>query len=204
MSNNIACDRIEYANEEELLSELRRNLEVPGNVEKAAEYLFQSLIDEIALGVAFEIHHNLKTGFYFYGNLSQDLLKWPLYRITGVTAAVEGEVEEADIFQLIDLPNVDVFGTANVKKAFDCVCPNCDRLVSANRFAPHLEKCMGMGRAMGRKASRRIASTRDTGNYYASAISAISDDEDEDWQGEKKKKKLASMRANGSKKNGKT
>lgn len=64
---------------------------------------------------------------------------------------------------------------------------------------------MGMGRAMGRKASRRIASTtRDTGsNYYASAIS-ISDDEDEEWQGEKKKKKLTPMRANGSKKNGKS
>ena len=122
----------------------------------------------------------------------------------GVAAAVEGEIEDNDKFQLIDLPNVDVFGTANVKKAYDCVCPNCDRLVSANRFAPHLEKCMGMGRAMGRKASRRIASSRDTGNYYASAISTISDDEDEDWQGEKKKKKLVSMRANGSKKNGKT
>lgn len=116
---------------------------------------------------------------------------------------MEGEVEDNDKFQLIDLPNVDVFGTANVKKAFDCTCPNCDRLVSANRFAPHLEKCMGMGRAMGRKASRRIASTRDTGNYYGSAI-ALSDEEDEEWQGEKKKKKLASIRANGSKKNGKT
>lgn len=124
---------------------------------------------------------------------------------SGVADAVEGEIEDNDKFQLIDLPNVDVFGTANVKKAFECSCPNCDRLVAANRFAPHLEKCMGMGRAMGRKASRRIASsTRETGsNYYASAIS-ISDDEDEEWQGEKKKKKLASMRANGSKKNGKS
>ncbi len=29
---------------------------------------------------------------------------------------------------------------------YECVCPNCDRSLAAIRFAPHLEKCMGMGR----------------------------------------------------------
>lgn len=62
MTNNANGDRIEYANCEELLSELRSYLEVPGNLEKTADYLFNSLVDEVALGVAFEIHHNAKTG----------------------------------------------------------------------------------------------------------------------------------------------
>lgn len=65
MTNNANCDRIEYANKEELLSELRSFLEVPGNLEKAADYLFDSLVDEITLGVALEIHHNAKTGEFF-------------------------------------------------------------------------------------------------------------------------------------------
>lgn len=55
---------------------------------------------------------------------------------------MEGELEDQK-YKLIDLPDVDVFGSANVKKAIDCTCPNCDRLVAASRFAPHLEKCMG-------------------------------------------------------------
>lgn len=61
----------------------------------------------------------------------------------GVKLAMEGELEDSGKYQLIDLPDVDVFGSANVKKAIDCTCPNCDRLVAASRFAPHLEKCMG-------------------------------------------------------------
>lgn len=60
-----------------------------------------------------------------------------------------------------------------------------------------------MGRAT-RVASRRIASSREGSNFFASAI-AISDDEDDaDWSSEKKKKKLPSKyERNGNKKNGK-
>lgn len=122
----------------------------------------------------------------------------------GVAEAVEGQVEDAQ-FKLIDLPNVDVFGAAAAKTAESIICPNCNRLVSASRFAPHLEKCMGMGRAMGRKASRRIGSKlKNEGSIYGSSCISISDDEDDsDWQGERKKKKLNSIRSNGNKKNGK-
>uniref|UniRef100_A0A1B0C8V7 SAGA-associated factor 11 n=1 Tax=Lutzomyia longipalpis TaxID=7200 RepID=A0A1B0C8V7_LUTLO len=68
----------------------------------------------------------------------------------------------------------------NAKKAIDCTCPNCDRSVAASRFAPHLEKCMGMGRNSSRIASRRIASTRGTSEQLFGT--GISDDEDDaDW-----------------------
>lgn len=46
-------------------------------------------------------------------------------------------------FGIVDMPDMDVFGSTNTKKAVDCVCPNCDRPVASSRFAPHLEKCMG-------------------------------------------------------------
>lgn len=46
-------------------------------------------------------------------------------------------------FNIVDMPDMDVFGSANTKKAVDCTCPNCDRPVASSRFAPHLEKCMG-------------------------------------------------------------
>lgn len=52
----------------------------------------------------------------------------------------------------------DIFGTTNqMVKKMDCDCPHCQRNLSASRLAPHLEKCMGMGRNSSRVASQRIA-----------------------------------------------
>ena len=52
---------------------------------------------------------------------------------------------------------LDIFGQVPLKKQVECICPNCERNLAANRFAPHLEKCMGMGRNSSRLASRRYA-----------------------------------------------
>ncbi len=54
---------------------------------------------------------------------------------------------------------MDIFGQVPMKKQHECVCPNCQRNLAASRFAPHLEKCMGMGRNSSRIASKRIANT---------------------------------------------
>lgn len=113
---------IEYATEDELLTEFRNYMKDPANVEAGALYLLNSLIDETVLGIVFEVHHAYKTG---------------------TTAALDGSPEDIKPFSITDSPDLDVFGMGNAKKAIDCTCPNCDRLVAASRFAPHLEKCMG-------------------------------------------------------------
>ena len=67
---------------------------------------------------------------------------------------------------LVDRPGHDVFGESSAtsgKKPFECVCPHCERTLVAQRFAPHLEKCMGMGRNSSRIASKRIANTGKAG-----------------------------------------
>eukprot|EP00798_Chlamydomonas_sp_ICE-L_P027159 gene27159-2397_t len=52
---------------------------------------------------------------------------------------------------------VDVFGQSHPPKATDVVtCKNCGRQVQAGAFAPHLEKCMGKGRAAARNARWRM------------------------------------------------
>ena len=58
--------------------------------------------------------------------------------------------------ELINQPGLDVFGQVPAKKQQDCICPNCSRTLAAIRFAPHLEKCMGMGRNSSRIASKRL------------------------------------------------
>lgn len=94
-----------------------------GNAEEAANFIFESLCDDVTLGSVFEFHHGLKTG---------------------LTELLEGEEEDED-YKIVNSSECDVFGLSVIKKTSDCncSCPNCERPVSATRFAPHLEKCMG-------------------------------------------------------------
>ncbi|NXF93930.1 AT7L3 protein, partial [Eubucco bourcierii] len=62
--------------------------------------------------------------------------------------------------EIVDQPGVDIFGQVyNQWKNKECVCPNCSRSIAASRFAPHLEKCLGMGRNSSRIANRRCVGT---------------------------------------------
>lgn len=92
--------------------------------EDAANFIFDSVCDEVTLGVLFEVHHGIKTG---------------------LTELLEGEKEDEEPYKIVNSPECDVFGFSILKKTPDsnCSCPNCERPVSATRFAPHLEKCMG-------------------------------------------------------------
>lgn len=111
-----------YRTEADLLDEFKRLMRDEANIEAGANYLFDSLLDEIILGVGFEVHRSIKTG---------------------IAVAVEGEPEDNKQFKIGDNPNVDIFGSSNAIKVAYCTCPNCERPVAAARFAPHLEKCMG-------------------------------------------------------------
>lgn len=77
------------------------------------------------------------------------------------------KVKSLDVFQsveIVDQPGLDVFGQVyNQWKNKECVCPNCSRSIAASRFAPHLEKCLGMGRNSSRIANRRYESITSKG-----------------------------------------
>lgn len=92
--------------------------------EEAANFILENLCDDVTLGAIFEFHHGMKTG---------------------LTELLDGEKEDDDMYKIVNSPECDVFGFSMMKKTPDCncSCPNCERPVSATRFAPHLEKCMG-------------------------------------------------------------
>ena len=76
------------------------------------------------------------------------------------------------------------FGVPPLKKQPECTCPNCQRNLAASRFAPHLEKCMGMGRNSSRLASRRLATSgkdnyRESGKKFLKMIS--NNNNSNDW-----------------------
>ncbi|VDO08468.1 unnamed protein product [Brugia timori] len=71
----------------------------------------------------------------------------------------------------------DIFGSTLIsqtkhQKNMDVICDECKRPIAACRFAPHLEKCMGMGRSSSRVAKRRINQAM---NYTSSMKNSLSE-----------------------------
>ncbi|XP_078581546.1 ataxin-7-like protein 3 [Branchiostoma floridae x Branchiostoma japonicum] len=132
--------------------------------------VLSELVDDVVLGLCFDVHRSCKMGTFFVDDVDP------------------AELKE---FEIVDQVGLDIFGQpVSSKKQYECECPNCGRTISANRFAPHLEKCMGMGRNSSRIASKRLQNT-------GKCESEGDDDDDNDWTyGEKKKKKKSDKKAN--------
>ncbi|NXS68549.1 AT7L3 protein, partial [Pandion haliaetus] len=118
------------------------------------------LVEDACLGLCFEVHRAVKCGYFFLDDTDPDSMK---------------------DFEIVDQPGVDIFGQVyNQWKNKECVCPNCSRSIAASRFAPHLEKCLGMGRNSSRIANRRIASSNNM-NKSESDQEDNDDINDNDW-----------------------
>lgn len=146
------------------------------------EQSLNELVDDVILGTCFEVHRSVKLGIFFLDEAKDDEKK----------------------YEIVDEVGLDVFGQVPLKKQYECVCPNCQRNLAASRFAPHLEKCMGMGRNSSRIASKRIANS-------GKAESDVDDyDNDSDWNyssdrksaSKKRKDKHSSRKIKGKAKNG--
>ncbi|KAK9395801.1 ataxin-7-like 3 [Crotalus adamanteus] len=138
-----------------------------------AHDIYTDLIEDTCLGFCFEVHRAVKCGYFFLDDTDPDSMKE---------------------FETVDQPGLDIFGQVyNQWKTKECVCPNCRRSIAASRFAPHLEKCLGMGRNSSRIANRRIASSKNM-NKSESDQEDNDDINDNDWSygSEKKTKKRKS------------
>ncbi|NXI25337.1 AT7L3 protein, partial [Sterrhoptilus dennistouni] len=107
-----------------------------------AHEIYTELVEDACLGLCFEVHRAVKCGYFFLDDTDPDSMK---------------------DFEIVDQPGVDIFGQVyNQWKNKECVCPNCSRSIAASRFAPHLEKCLGMGRNSSRIANRRWGGAGET------------------------------------------
>lgn len=69
----------------------------------------------------------------------------------------DGSRQLTFIYHTVSRPGCDVYGNtyaANNLPSYECV--NCHKMIAAGRYAPHLEKCLGLaGRQSSRVANRR-------------------------------------------------
>lgn len=77
--------------------------------------------------------------------------------------AAEVEATEQSVRQMTEIPLMsgsDIFGNHTKQVVDTLTCTNCGTQIAANRFAPHLERCMlGKGRASARVARDMMRST---------------------------------------------
>ncbi|XP_059488177.1 ataxin-7-like protein 3 isoform X2 [Neocloeon triangulifer] len=173
-------------------------INMDGLVSRLSASVLEELVDDAVMGVIFDVHRASKLGFL---------------AVEDGCKGSNGETEQSH--SIVIGPNLDVFGQAALKnKQHECICPSCNRTLAASRFAPHLEKCMGMGRNSSRIASRRIANSSKEGNGTGSngggsssafPTGILSDDEDDaDWTfGGTEKKRKRKDKHNNRKKNSK-
>jgi hypothetical protein len=110
---------------------------------KEIESIYQHVFDEVIFGFAIQIHRSAKLGFLFFFYSNND---------TKEQKNLANDIEE------VATTTTTTTSSRNNLSKYECKCPNCNRTIAAIRFAPHLEKCMGLGRSSSRMASRRIAS----------------------------------------------
>ncbi|AWP17691.1 putative SWI/SNF-related matrix-associated actin-dependent regulator of chromatin subfamily D member 2-like [Scophthalmus maximus] len=143
-------------------------------LEGLAQDILSDLVEDACLGLCFDVHRAVKQGYFFLDDTDQESMR---------------------DFEIVDQPGLDVFGQVyNQWKNKECVCPNCSRSIAASRFAPHLEKCLGMGRNSSRIANRRIVTGNNANNKSESDQEDNDDVNDNDWSygAEKKAKKRKS------------
>lgn len=127
--------------------------------------IYSELVEDACLGLCFEVHRAVKQGYFFLDETDQESMKeFGLSRSVLFIPFVNHFLCLLNILffcvsEIVDQPGVDIFGQVyNQWKNKECECPNCKRLIAASRFAPHLEKCLGMGRNSSRIANRRSVS----------------------------------------------
>ena len=131
---------------------------------RASEDIFNQMLDEIVLGICFDIHKSIRTGCYAAMQL---------------TAEESPPMSAAGHVDVFGLAVTTITGLPSLKTVPQIECPNCSRTLAASRFAPHLEKCMGMGRNSSRVASRRLANTNK--DSYRDGGHEEEDDDDDEW-----------------------
>ena len=89
----------------------------------ATEDVFESMVDEIILGLCFDIHKSIKTGSYHAVQLTQ--AESPPMPIAG----------HVDVF---GLPVTTITGLPSLKTVPQIECPNCNRTLAASRLNGYL------------------------------------------------------------------
>ncbi|KAE8727709.1 hypothetical protein F3Y22_tig00005406pilonHSYRG00331 [Hibiscus syriacus] len=119
-----------------------------------SSHFYGDLLDSIIVDVASECHRIAKLGLDHNLEEEEEEMRLSAQARARVTdPSNSGETNNKYV--------VDIFGQTHPSIASEIFeCMNCGRSISAGRFAPHLEKCMGKGRKARLKVTRSTTSAQ--------------------------------------------
>ncbi len=101
-----------------------------------------------------------------YGQLLEEILTEIIFQVEieqHIEQSIQNQLKKYIKQDKTPINYSDIFNNSSSKDTNECICPNCGRTLGALRFAPHLEKCVGMGRSSSRIANRRILASSNPG-----------------------------------------
>ncbi|KAG8192652.1 hypothetical protein JTE90_009683 [Oedothorax gibbosus] len=143
------------------------------NTETCQE-LFHEMVEDLVLQTCFKVHRAMRFGYFA---LDEYIVQDGDYILHDVPPTSTNDPKHHDLLAL----------AASSKKPSHINCPHCKRKLGTNRFAPHLNSCMGEGGRQNKdRNAKRNCQTYESGD----------DDDDEDYSdsGKKKKKKGKNQR----------
>ena len=101
-------------------------------MDAAAKFVFDDLLDDVMLGLAFEVHRSVKTGLFAILDSAE----------SSPSKSAKMESESVAATSATGRPLTDVFGQTistmvgvpALKKQPECICPNCQRNLAASRY----------------------------------------------------------------------
>ena len=66
--------------------------------------------------------------------------------LTYISTANQNFLHGVCFSSIVSKPGIDIFGNNPTQTTEKLKCLNCNQSYPANRYAPHLEKCLGLGR----------------------------------------------------------
>ncbi|KAI9209849.1 uncharacterized protein BJ171DRAFT_8659 [Polychytrium aggregatum] len=155
---------------ESITTEVLESRPIPKPVDTHAEelafHIFQELLDDSIRGVIFQCHREHKL------------------------ANVDCQICKTRCRCYVSQPGLDIYGNASNQVATEkCECPSCFTSFPPARFAPHLEKCLGLGRGSTRNSRR--AAPPNSGSAPPSSPSNTHENSDSEREEKKRKRKTS-------------
>lgn len=175
--------KFEYDSESEIVEDYKK-IVLP-NLAVAADYLFETLFEEAVTQVAFQMHFENKLSVSLDRIFIQFSSRIAMSNFSYFQDIFGSPQNHEDSKKNSSLSHND-YSAGSSNKFLNCKCLNCEKTVSANKYASHLENCLGIGRT-----SSRIASRKKTTNssYYDYPDYDDDPEGDANWSAKEKTKK---------------
>lgn len=122
--------KFEYESEKELLEDYKSLLSNHSNLSLATEYIFESLVEEAVMGVAFQMHFESKFPVGLSNIFIQNFFNSTFDGCLSLQEVFTSNAANHEDSKKASSSSHNDYGASNSNKFLNCKCLNCDKTVS--------------------------------------------------------------------------